>query len=127
MEGGKEGEAVHFLASSVTVTKLPTVQYALPEKCGDTPEPDSGSPAGPGLVHRFEAFFFRLGRLTARRPVPVITAFLVFTGLGCAGLPFLQTENNAIKLWIPQNSDFSVNYAWLWNNFPPEIRQVRLE
>ena len=35
-----------------------------------------------------------------------------------------RAENNAIKLWIPQESDFSTNYAWLWNNFPPEIRQV---
>ena len=58
--------------------------------------------------------------------MPVILACLVLTCLGCAGLPFIQTENNAIKLWIPQNSDFSVNYAWLWKNFPPEIRQVRM-
>ena len=35
-----------------------------------------------------------------------------------------RAENNAIKLWIPQESDFSLNYAWLWKNFPPELRQV---
>ena len=38
---------------------------------------------------------------------------------------FPRAENNAIKLWIPQESDFSLNYAWLWTNFPPELRQVQ--
>ena len=65
----------------------------------------------------------RLGEEICRRPVPVICAALVFTALGCAGLPFLRLESNAIKLWIPQHSDFSTNYAWLWGNFPPEFRQ----
>ena len=31
-------------------------------------------------------------------------------------------ENNAIKLWIPQQSDFTTNYNWLYENYPPEFR-----
>jgi len=58
-----------------------------------------------------------------RRPLPVIVACTIFTALGCCGLPFIRAENNAIKLWIPQASDFSLNYNWLWANFPPEFRQ----
>ena len=30
---------------------------------------------------------------------------LVLVGLGCAGLPLLREENNAIRLWIPQVRD----------------------
>ena len=117
MEGGDKGEAMQDLASS----KLPTEQDS--EKCDETSEKLEPAAGGTGLVHKFEAFFYRLGSLSASRPVPVILACLVLTCLGCAGLPFIQIENDAIKLWIPQNSDFSVNYDWLWNNFPPDIRQ----
>ena len=97
-----------------TVTKLPSVEY--PEQLAP-PQPRR-------LVDRFEAAFFRLGSFTADRPAPVIIGCLIFTAIGCAGLPFMKTENNAIKLWIPQTSDFSLNYAWLWSHFPPELRQV---
>jgi len=113
-----EGEAVEFLASSVTVSKLPTKEF--PETFREpTRDLETG---GSKLVHKFEGFFYWLGSLTARRPMPVILVSMVVVGLGCAGLPYIKTENNAIKLWIPQNSDFSQNYKWLWNNFPPEIR-----
>jgi len=107
---GGGGEEVEFLT---TVTKLPSVEY--PEQLAP-PQPRR-------LVDRFEAAFFRLGSFTADRPAPVIIGCLIFTAIGCAGLPFMKTENNAIKLWIPQTSDFSLNYAWLWNHFPPELRQ----
>ena len=33
-----------------------------------------------------------------------------------------RTENNAFKLWIPDNSDFVENFAWLEKNSPPDIR-----
>ena len=81
----------------------------------------------------------RLGSATCRRPLPVIVGCFIFTSLGCLGLPFLRMENNAVKLWIPQvsyccpltpliiifwqESDFSLNYNWLWSSFPPEFRQ----
>ena len=108
---GGGGEEVEFLT---TVTHLPTVEF-----------PEQLPPPPPHrLVDRFEAAFFHLGSFTANRPAPVIIACIIFTAIGCAGLPFMQTENNAIKLWIPQASDFSLNYAWLWTHFPPELRQV---
>ena len=65
----------------------------------------------------------RLGVVTSQKPVPVIIISLVFTLLGCLGLMILRVENNAIKLWIPQQSDFTKNYHWLYENYPPEIRQ----
>ena len=61
--------------------------------------------------------------MTSQKPVPVIIISLVFTLLGCLGLLLLRVENNAIKLWIPQQSDFTRNYHWLYENYPPEIRQ----
>ena len=68
-------------------------------------------------------FNIRLGVVASEKPVPVIIISLVFTLLGCLGLLLLRVENNAIKLWIPQESDFTKNYHWLYENYPPEIRQ----
>ena len=67
--------------------------------------------------------YFRVGCQTAKYPVPVILISLLITGLGCIGLGFIRIENNAIKLWIPQQSDFTKNYNWLYENYPPEFRQ----
>ena len=36
-----------------------------------------------------------------------------------------RTENNAFKLWIPDNSDFVADNAWLEENSPPEIRFLK--
>lgn len=66
---------------------------------------------------------FRLGVVASKKPVPVIIISLAFTLLGSLGLLLLRVENNAIKLWIPQQSDFTKNYHWLYENYPPEIRQ----
>ena len=68
-------------------------------------------------------FFLRLGVWTASHPVPVILVSLLVTMLGSSGLYFIKMENNAIKLWIPQQSDFTRNYHWLYENYPPEFRQ----
>jgi len=43
---------------------------------------------------------------------------LLFSG----GMYFFQWEANAIKLWIPENSDFARNYAFLWENYAPDMR-----
>ena len=59
----------------------------------------------------------------ATYPLPVIVVSLLVTGLGAAGLASIRLENNAIKLWIPQQSDFTRNYNWLYDNHPPEFRQ----
>jgi len=116
---GPESEDTPMEISSdmvVKVEKLPEKEFA---RVQTSPQPGS-------MVERFEGMFYRLGSVTSRHPLPVILCCVVFTGLGCIGLPFLQPENNAIKLWIPQASDFSLNYAWLWANFPPEFRQHSL-
>jgi len=75
------------------------------------------------LVKLFEAFFKWEGEAVSRHSVVVLLVSLVVVGLGCAGLPLLHEENNAIRLWIPQSSDFAVNYAWLWSTYPPEFRE----
>jgi hypothetical protein len=33
-----------------------------------------------------------------------------------------RTENNAFKLWIPDNSDFVKNNEWLEKNAPMDVR-----
>ena len=44
----------------------------------------------------------REGKRVSQYALPVLVACLIMTGLGAAGLPFLHSENNMIKLWIPQ-------------------------
>jgi len=45
---------------------------------------------------------FREGETVSKNSIPVILISLLLGGLGCAGLPFLEQENNMIRLWIPQ-------------------------
>ena len=71
----------------------------------------------------YNFFVFRLGVMTSSNPLPVIIISVVFTLLGSIGLAYIKMENNAIKLWIPQKSDFTKNYNWLYDNYPPEFRQ----
>ena len=75
------------------------------------------------FIFRDLIFRLRLGVWTASHPVPVILVSLLVTLIGSSGLYFIKTENNAIKLWIPQQSDFTRNYHWLYENHPPEFRQ----
>jgi len=74
------------------------------------------------LIKHFESFFYWEGKRVSQHAVPVLIGCLILTGLGAAGLPFLHAENNMIKLWIPQTSDFALNYNWLWRTHPPEFR-----
>jgi hypothetical protein len=46
----------------------------------------------------------------------------VITGLCGIGLLEYRTENNAFKLWIPDNSEFLKNYNFLQEKFPPDTR-----
>jgi len=119
LNGAINGE-VQVSSETVKVQKLPMREYA--EKCEEGQVRRSSNPTQEKLVASFENFFYWLGSFTSRKPHIVIALSLILTAIGCAGLPFLQMENNAIKLWIPQESDFSLNYAWLWSNFPPEVR-----
>ena len=74
------------------------------------------------LVTKLEDFFAAYGRLVARFPVIMILSCFVITGLSLIGMINYRTENNAFKLWIPDNSDFVRNFQWLEENSPPEIR-----
>lgn len=71
---------------------------------------------------KFQVQRFRHGRFVARRPVLVILLSLAFTGLCATGLVNFHWESNAIKLWIPQDSDFAQDYDYLWSTHPPELR-----
>jgi len=106
----RNGDAID---ATVKVEQLPEKEYAKL----------TISPKKKTVVSKFEGFFYWLGLTTAKYPLPVIAISLLFTGLGCIGLAFIKLENNAIKLWIPQQSDFTTNYHWLYENYPPEFRQ----
>ena len=68
------------------------------------------------------SFLFRHGILCAKHPKKVISLILALVAISCLGLLNFQTEANAIKLWIPQGSDFAQNYDYLWSRYPPNIR-----
>ena len=57
-------------------------------------------------------------------PAQFIVVCLLTTGVALIGMIRYTTENNAFKLWIPDNSDFVTNYAWLEENSPPDVRYV---
>eukprot|EP00095_Tigriopus_kingsejongensis_P003543 maker-scaffold106_size358372-snap-gene-2.28 protein:Tk03543 transcript:maker-scaffold106_size358372-snap-gene-2.28-mRNA-1 annotation:"patched domain-containing protein 3-like" len=70
----------------------------------------------------FEAYFVRHGQWVASHPYLVILFSSLLVALGGAGLVNFHWEANAIKLWIPTNSDFVKDFNYLWNNHPPEMR-----
>ena len=74
------------------------------------------------LVRRLEDVFASYGRLVARFPLIMIGCCFLATGLALIGMIRYRTENNAFKLWIPDNSDFVKNFEWLEENSPPDIR-----
>ena len=74
------------------------------------------------LVRRLEDVFASYGSLVARFPLIMICCCFVATGLALIGMLRYRTENNAFKLWIPDNSDFVKNFEWLEENSPPDIR-----
>ena len=74
------------------------------------------------MVQRLEDVFATYGRFVARYPLTMIICCFVATGLALIGMIRYRTENNAFKLWIPDNSDFVKNFEWLEKNSPPEIR-----
>lgn len=61
----------------------------------------------------------------ASHPVKFILVSLLLTGLALIGMINYRTENNAFKLWIPDNSDFVTNYLWLEENSPPRCANIK--
>jgi hypothetical protein len=49
----------------------------------------------------------------ATYPWWAISACFLIAGLSGIGLLNYRTENNAFKLWIPDNSEFLANYNFL--------------
>ena len=58
----------------------------------------------------------------ATYPWFAILGCFVIAGLSAIGLLEYRVENNAFKLWIPDNSEFLANYNFLQKNFPPDTR-----
>ena len=83
---------------------------------------DAFSPS-PNCPHVSSSFLCRQGRFVSLHPVPVLLLSLLCCAVLSVGLLNFHWEANAIRLWIPTDSDFVRDYDRLWSNFPPEIRQ----
>jgi hypothetical protein len=66
--------------------------------------------------------FFRHGQIVASHPKKVIFVTFSLAMLASLGMINFHWESNAIKLWIPSNSDFARNYEYLWSKYPPDLR-----
>ncbi len=69
-----------------------------------------------------EGSFGWYGKLVSQNAWKFITLCLAVTGLCSLGLLRFYRENNGVKLWIPEGSEFRVNTEWLWNHYPPSLR-----
>ena len=74
------------------------------------------------VLLKMEDFFQWYGQLVATKPLITILLCLLVTALAGVGLLRFQAENEGIKLWIPEDSDFRQNNDWLFENFPRSAR-----
>ena len=74
------------------------------------------------VLVKMEDFFQWYGQLVATRPLTTILICLLVTALAGIGLLRFEAENEGIKLWIPEDSDFRQNNDWLFENFPRSAR-----
>ena len=74
------------------------------------------------IVLKLEDLFGWYGGFVARRPVVMMVSCFIVTGLVLIGMINYRTENNAFKLWIPDNSEFVENNEWLETNAPLDLR-----
>ena len=70
-----------------------------------------------------EFYIFRHGRLIARYPFRYIVACLLVTISLGSGIYFMHWETNIVRLWNPENSESGMNFKWLWQNHPPDLRR----
>ena len=68
-------------------------------------------------------YIFRHGRLIARYPFRYIVACLLVTISLGSGIYFMHWETNIVRLWNPENSESGMNFKWLWQNHPPDLRR----
>ena len=89
-------------------------------------EEEGGAGGGAGLkelmLTKMENFFQWYGQLVASKPLLTILICLLVTALAGIGLLRFRAENEGIKLWIPEDSDFRQNNDWLFENFPRSAR-----
>ena len=78
------------------------------------------------IVGGMEDWFRGYGELVASRPFLFILLCFAFTSLCGLGLLRFRAENEGIKLWIPENSDFRLNNDWLFANYPRSTRFASL-
>ncbi len=64
----------------------------------------------------------RYGFKVAQYPWYFVAGCLILSGLCGIGLINYTEENNAFRLWIPEESEFVKNYEWLQKNYPPDAR-----
>ena len=85
-------------------------------------EDASGGSIKEAVLVKMEDFFQWYGQLVATRPKTTILLCLLVTALAGIGLLRFRAENEGIKLWIPDDSDFRQNNDWLFENFPRSAR-----
>ena len=89
-------------------------------------EEEGGAGGGAGLkelmLTKMENFFQWYGQLVASKPLLTILICLLVTAIAGIGLLRFRAENEGIKLWIPEDSDFRQNNDWLFENFPRSAR-----
>ena len=87
---------------------------------------EGGGAGGRGLQVRvlggMEAWFLGFGTTVASRPLATILLCFLATALCGVGLLRFRAENEGIKLWIPEDSDFRLNNDWLFEKFPRSAR-----
>lgn len=73
-----------------------------------------------------ENSFHWYGKTVSQRPVTFILLCVVITGLCSIGFLGFHRENNGVKVWLPENSEFRVNQMWLWNHHPSSLRYATI-
>jgi len=74
------------------------------------------------IIGLLEAVFFRWGKFVSAHPYPVILASVVFTAICTLGFINFRQVHQANLLWIPPESEYNVNQAWLDVNFKGNSR-----
>lgn len=78
------------------------------------------------LVHFIEGIFFKLGVLVANNPWKTVCYTFIFVALSSLGLLKFHMEKNPMKLWVPPESDFSIDTDWFIERFQTGFRLQKL-
>lgn len=74
------------------------------------------------VLGSLERGFTWYGRQVAKYPAVFIVLALILTGICSTGFINWKTEDDGLKLWLPQDSDFVTNTDWLRKTFPSKTR-----